>query len=224
VNTALIVLAKAPVPGLAKTRLAPALGAEGAARLATRLLHHTLAQAAGLPVALRELCVTPPTDHPAFAPVQAGRFGPWQLRLQGEGDLGQRMHRAFARVLGPGQPAGANAPDAALLMGTDAPALTTAVLAQAQAALHTHDAVWVPATDGGYALVGLRRPVAALFEGMTWSTPHVMAQTRQRAQAAGLHWAELPAVSDVDEPADLAHLPPGFWPEAEPPTNPHPPN
>ena len=210
---ALIVMAKAPVPGLAKTRLAPALGAEGAAQLAARLLHHTLAQAAALPAAVHELCVTPHTDHPAFAPVKAGQWGPWRLCLQGEGDLGARMHRAFVRALTPKNAANNapnNTPDCALLLGTDAPALTTAVLAQALAALHDHDAVWVPATDGGYALVGLRRPVAAVFSGMTWSTPQVMADTRQRARAAGLRWAELPAVHDVDEPADLAHLPPGF--------------
>jgi hypothetical protein len=70
--------------------------------------------------------------------------------------------------------------------------------------------VFVPALDGGYALVGLTRPAPALFMGMTWSTSQVMARTRERARQAGLHWAELPAVADIDEPDDLLHLPAGW--------------
>ena len=94
------------------------------------------------------------------------------------------------------------------------PALDAAVLRQAAAALSGHDAVFVPALDGGYGLVGLRQATAAalhcLFDGMCWSTPQVMAQTRQRLAAAGLRHAELPALPDIDEPADLVHLPEGW--------------
>jgi uncharacterized protein len=98
-----------------------------------------------------------------------------------------------------------------LLIGTDAPALDAAVLQQAAAALLTHDAVFVPALDGGYALVGLARLGAApprLFEGIAWSTAAVMAQTRQRLAELALHTALLPPLPDIDEPADLRHLPP----------------
>ena len=201
-TTALIVMAKAPVGGQAKTRLIPALGAEGAAQLAQRLLAHTLEQAAGLQADHWELCVSPDTRHPAFEEAVAKAAGRLQLALQGEGDLGHRMHRAFERVL--------KAHRKALLIGTDAPALTTDILRQASAALDSHEAVFVPAMDGGYALVGLARPVPSLFHAMTWSTPQVMADTRLRARSAGLAWAELAPVHDIDEPADLAHLP-GGW-------------
>jgi rSAM/selenodomain-associated transferase 1 len=126
------------------------------------------------------------------------------LAVQGEGDLGARMHRALTRRLA--------GHARVLLMGTDAPGLTAATLRAAAAALASHDAVFVPAHDGGYALVGLSRPQPALFIGMTWSTPQVMAETRARAHQAGVRWAELPAVADIDTPADLVHLPRGWLP------------
>jgi rSAM/selenodomain-associated transferase 1 len=126
------------------------------------------------------------------------------LTLQGEGDLGQRMHRALSRVL--------SVHRRALLIGTDAPALDARILAQAEQALDLAPAVFVPALDGGYALVGLTRPAPELFLDMTWSTPQVMQETRSRARKIGLPWTELPAVPDIDEPADLAHLPQGWLP------------
>lgn len=201
-STALIVLAKAPVAGLAKTRLIPALGAAGAADLAHRLLVHSLAQAADLQLQHWELCVTPDTHHPAFVQAARQAQGRLSLTVQGDGDLGARMSRAFDRVLA--------THNKVLLMGTDAPALTTAVLQNAAQALDGQDAVFVPALDGGYALIGLTRPAPSLFGGMTWSTPHVMAETRLRAQQAGLRWIELPPVADIDEAPDLVHLP-GDW-------------
>lgn len=197
-STAVIVFAKAPVPGAVKTRLVPALGAEGAAALATCMLRHTLEQAVSADVGPVELCVAPDDAHPALRDA-AATYGV-ALVVQGDGDLGQRMHRAFQRHL--------QAPGQALLIGTDAPALDAAVLRDAARALAAHDAVFVPALDGGYALVGLRRADARCFAGMRWSHAQVMADTRERLRAAGLHWRELPPVADVDEPADLVHLPP----------------
>lgn len=101
----------------------------------------------------------------------------------------------------------------ALLIGTDAPALGAAMLRAAAGALATHDAVFVLAFDGGYALVGVGRAADALFDGIAWSTPHVMVATRARLRALGWRHAELPPVADVDEPADLAHLPPAWLAE-----------
>lgn len=199
-STALIVFAKAPVAGLAKTRLIPALGAVGAAALAERLLVHTLAQAAAAGFDTLELCAAPDTAHPALHHAAAAHGA--LLTAQGEGDLGARMNRALNRALA--------AHAHALLIGTDAPALDAAALRAAAQVLAGHDAVFVPALDGGYALVGLSRPAPALFEGIAWSTPAVMAATRERARAAGLRWAEQPAVADIDEPADLIHLPAGL--------------
>ncbi|MDP1532377.1 MAG: TIGR04282 family arsenosugar biosynthesis glycosyltransferase [Rubrivivax sp.] len=195
-----IVMAKAPVPGQVKTRLIPALGAAGAAALAHCLLARTLEQALAAQLGAVDLCCAPDAGHPAFAHL-AGWDG-LSLSAQGDGDLGQRMARALARAL--------QRTERALLIGTDVPALDAAVLRRAAAALHEHDAVFVPALDGGYALVGLRRSLPALFAGIAWSTPRVMAQTRQRLAENGLRHAELDALADIDEPADLAQLPPGW--------------
>lgn len=196
-STALIVFAKAPVAGQAKTRLIPALGAAGAAALAERLLAHAIDAAVAAGFDTIELCATPDASHPALQGL--ARQHALALTVQGGGDLGARMHRALERAL--------LTHERALLMGSDLPALDAPRLRQAAAALDSHDAVFVPALDGGYGLVGLRRAEARLFEDMAWSRPDVMARTRGRARDAGLRWAELPAVADIDEAADLRHLP-----------------
>ena len=189
---AIAVMAKAPVPGLAKTRLVPALGEAGAAALAARLLDHAVAQAVAAALGPVTVWATPDTTHPAFQRLQ--RQHGVALAVQGPGDIGQRMAAVFAAHGGP-----------LLLMGSDLPGLTARVLQQAAAALAGHDAVLVPALDGGYGLVGLHRPAPALFAGVDWSTPQVLTQTRQRLASAGLRHAELPAVADIDTPDDLVH-------------------
>ena len=195
-----IVLAKAPVAGYAKTRLIPALGAAGAAALAQRLLDHALAQALAARLGPVDLCCAPDCDHPAFA--RLATQDRVALSCQAPGDLGQRMAQALGRAL-------AITPRA-LLIGSDAPALDAAMLQRAALALDQADAVFVPAFDGGYALVGLRRPAPSLFADMAWSTAQVMADTRQRLAAAGLRHVELPPLADIDGPADLVHLPAGW--------------
>ena len=194
-------MAKAPVPGLAKTRLIPALGADGAAALAARMLQHTLAEALAAGLGPVTLCAAPDAAHAAFAELVDAR--PIALADQGSGDLGARMQRAFERALA--RHAGA------LLIGTDAPALDAAVLRMACARLQDHDAVVGPAHDGGYVLIGLRRAEPRLFADMPWSTPQVLALTRERLREAGLRWAELAPLHDVDEPADLVHLAGRGW-------------
>lgn len=201
-TTALVVFAKAPVAGFAKTRLIPALGPQGAARLAERLLDHAVREALSTRFDRVELCVTPDTSHECFARLEAGSGGALRLSDQGRGDLGERMNRALCRLL--------REHGKVLLMGTDAPALDAASLRAAAATLDGNDAVVVPAVDGGYALIGLTRPVPHLFRDMTWSTPQVMQETRQRAREAGLRWFELPPIADVDGPCDLGRLPAGW--------------
>ena len=196
----IIVMAKAPVAGYAKTRLIPALGAAGAAALAERLLDRAVDQARAAALGRVDLCCAPDCSHPVF--VRHTSSPDVALSNQGDGDLGARMARAFARWL--------PLVGRALVIGTDAPSLDAALLRAAAAALDDNDAVFVPALDGGYALVGLRRPAPQLFDGMTWSVSSVMAHTRERLAAAGLRHVELPAVADIDEPADLVHLPPGW--------------
>lgn len=198
-HACITILAKAPVAGFAKTRLIPALGPEGAAALAQKLLDHTVAQAVAAGLGEVRLLAAPDASHPAMQ----RHAGQVQLGAQASGDLGQRMHCALDDALA--------CHALALLVGTDAPALDHHMLRQAAQVLAQHDAVFVPALDGGYALVGLRgqsRP--ELFEAMTWSTDQVMAETRQRLTRAGLRWAELDAVGDIDEPGDLRHLPAGW--------------
>ena len=197
----IVVMAKAPVAGFAKTRLIPALGADGAARLAARLLDHALQQARGAALGPVTLACAPDTTHAAFAALALqGGVG---LLPQGEGDLGARMQRQFDTAFERGA-------RSVVLIGTDAPGLTAATLRLAASALDTADAVFVPAADGGYALIGLRRPVPALFEAMPWSTSELMARTRERLALAGALHRELPVLHDIDEPADLVHLPAGW--------------
>jgi len=187
------VLAKAPVPGLAKTRLIPALGAPAAARLQRRLTCAALqtAHAAGLGAVT--LWCAPHAQHRFFRALH--KTCGVTCQVQAGGDLGARMHAAFRVhcVHGP-----------LLLTGTDCPPLTPAHLRRAaQALLDGDDAVFYPAEDGGYVLVGLRQPQAVLFQDMTWSTDTVMTQTRQRAHGAGLRLREFETLWDVDVPADL---------------------
>jgi rSAM/selenodomain-associated transferase 1 len=199
-STALIIFAKAPVAGLAKTRLIPALGAEGAAALAVRLLEHTVAVASSAGFHRVEICAAPDATHPAFQGLQA-RYAA-ALSAQGEGGLGARMNRALGRAL--------QRHSRALLIGTDAPALDRMRLLQAESALSQSEAVFVPAHDGGYVLVGLRRSAPELFADIAWGSGDVMEMTRNRARIAGIRWLELEPVADIDEPADLVHLPAGW--------------
>jgi rSAM/selenodomain-associated transferase 1 len=190
---AIAVLAKAPLPGLAKTRLIPALGADGAAALQARLIERavTTTQAAALgPVTL---WCAPDERHPLFTAMRQ-KYGV-TLARQPDGDLSARMHEAAVAASGP-----------ALVIGTDCPALSAAHLREAADALRDHDAVLIPAEDGGYVLIGLRRPRAELFTGMPWSTAAVMDETRDRLTKLGLTWRELAPLSDVDTPEDFARL------------------
>jgi rSAM/selenodomain-associated transferase 1 len=212
-----IVMAKAPRAGQAKTRLIPALGAEGAAALARRLLHHTLGEALAAAESLRNtqidaavtLCGTPLAELPAQGESLWGlpELTDWlphlHLQDQGDGDLGERMARAVHGPLMTGQ--------SCVLIGTDCPKLGREALHGIALDLHRHDAVMVPANDGGYVALGLRRFAPTLFTHMPWSTPEVAHLTRQRLAAAGLSLHEWPPEHDIDEPADLTPLPHG-WP------------
>lgn len=188
----LAILAKAPIPGRVKTRLIPALGAEAAARLHAQLLCHTLTVA---------LQATPPHRltlwtaldhaHPLFLAL-ANRHD-IALRAQPEGDLGRRLHATLVAMGGPG-----------LVIGSDCPVLTPALLARCWQALATADAVCLPAEDGGYGLIGARRAEPRLFADIAWGTRQVMAQTRQRVDELDWRLACPATVWDVDRPEDVA--------------------
>lgn len=198
-----MIFAKAPAPGAVKTRLIPALGPAGAAHLALRMLENTLHVAANARLGPVQLHCAPDAEHPALQ-AAAARTGAACL-AQGSGDLGERMQSALAAAL--------QASSRALLLGTDCPALDALVLSQADAALAAgSDCVFVPTADGGFALTGFRRQVLTvidqIFAGIPWSTSAVMSLTRERVLRAGLRCAELATLFDVDEPADLIHVPP----------------
>jgi hypothetical protein len=193
------VFAKAPQPGSAKTRLIPALGAQGAADLARRMLMHTLDQALAANVGMVELCMSPAPSASAWADVDLAAG--IERSDQGDGDLGQRMARAVDRVT-------TTLRQPVLLMGTDCPALSAAHIAQAAQALAQHDAVIIPVADGGYVLVGLHAPCPAVFTDMVWSTPTVAGETLRRMTALNLRVWIGPQLQDVDEAADLVHVPP----------------
>lgn len=186
------VLAKAPVPGHAKTRLAGVLGTFGAARLHRRLVLRSLqtVRQAGLQLAL--WCDRP--EHRFFRALASARGCP--SLTQPAGDIGVRMQAAFVHHA-------RQSTDPLLLIGTDCPALEPAHLQEAGRRLLAGDeAVFIAAEDGGYVLVGLRRPVPELFEGIAWSTERVMAQTRVQLQRLNLRHSELPMLWDIDRPAD----------------------
>lgn len=190
------VFAKAPRTGLVKTRLIPVLGEAGATRLHAALVERTLATALAAGVGPVELWCSPDAGDPFFQS-QAQRLGAG-LAVQPEGDLGARMAAAFDAAFGENH--------AMLLIGCDCPAFEADHLRAAAAALAANDAVFVPAEDGGYVLVGLARAVPSLFEGIPWGTGEVMARTRDRLREAGARWAELPALWDVDRPEDVERL------------------
>ena len=193
---ALAVFAKAPVPGLAKTRLIPALGAAGAARAQRGFALQTLATARSTGIGTVTLWCAPDAGHRFFRALQR-RHGVKVLDQTG-GDLGHRMAGAMATHF-------AHAPRMPLLIvGTDCPVLTPEHLQQAADALQLHDAALIPAEDGGYVLIGLRRPLPGVFLGVDWSTPQVLAQTQARLRAVGASCQVLPALWDVDEPVDWA--------------------
>jgi hypothetical protein len=190
----ILVFAKAPVPGRVKTRLIPALGADGAARLARRLLDLALAQAGAAAVGPVELCMSPGPGHPNWAGIPLPPA--IDTSDQGDGDLGERMARAAKRHIDHGE--------AVLLTGTDCPGLDAGRLRAAAARLAHHDAVLHPAEDGGYPLLGLNAFHPGLFADMPWSTPAVARLTRERMAALGWRVWEGETLRDIDTPEDLA--------------------
>lgn len=193
---ALLVFAKEPTPGHVKTRLAASIGAVRAAQVyreltALTLAHAVAARRAGVVCAI-ELWCAPSPDSSYFRDIATAAGA--SLHAQVEGDLGARMTDAIAGAL--------TRADAVLLVGSDCPVLDTDRLGHAAALLAQHDAVLGPAEDGGYVLVGARRPLP--FASIRWSSPHALTDTTAGFVRAGIRWAALPVLWDVDEPADLA--------------------
>ncbi|MEV6863389.1 TIGR04282 family arsenosugar biosynthesis glycosyltransferase [Streptosporangium subroseum] len=185
----IVVIAKEPVAGRVKTRLTPPFSPEEAAALATAALTDTLDAVAGAPARHRVLAL-----H--------GGAGPWLppgfavLPQRGTG-LDERLAAAF-------EDAYRAHPLPVVLIGMDTPQVTPALLADAMAGLAVHDAVFGPAADGGFWLLGLRRPDRALLLGVPMSEPTTGTAQLLRLRAAGLSVGMLPLLRDVDTADDAA--------------------
>lgn len=188
------------VPGAepVKSRLHALLGPGAATLLYRCLVLDALEMAARVPEVTPVAAFSPPTAERAMA-----ALAPAGMRCvpQRGDDLGARMDNLVDDLLGAGHAA-------ALVMGSDLPALPAAYLAEAARALTTGnaDVVLGPAEDGGYYLIGLGRPAPELFRGIAWSTAEVLDATRARAEALGLRVRLLPSWADLDLPADLVRL------------------
>ena len=190
----LIVFAKAPVAGKAKTRLIPALGAGGAAALHSRLVTHTLTTVTSAAFCPVQLWCAPDTTHPFFD--RCKNNFPITLHQQQGNDLGERMAHAINHNLQQGF--------ISVIIGTDCPALTASDFEQVLTHLHSGtDIVLAPASDGGYVLMGLTRFSPVLFSEIRWGTDEVLATTHERI--ATLQWPliELDTFQDIDRPQDL---------------------
>jgi rSAM/selenodomain-associated transferase 1 len=191
----LAIFARIPTPGRVKTRLSPAIPLPIAAQLYRAMLTDALETAASSgtgKVSLFWDSIGDQSPGPALPDGVA-------VRHQLGADLGERLASAFAVLL-------AEPGDRAIVMGSDCPDLGPAVLVEAFAALEERDLVLGPARDGGYYLIGLRRPAPALFEEVTWGTGQVLGQTLERAEGLGLRVARLAVLDDIDTPEDLVRF------------------
>lgn len=201
-STALVVFAKAPIPGQVKTRLCPPLTPDEAATLHGSFVLDTLERSKAAVAKLRLpmdrfLACAPDASH-VFFKIMEERHGMRVLDQVGE-DLGARMAQAFTTIFALGY-------TQVLIVGTDVPSLPLAHYRQALVLLTTHDLVLGPAKDGGYYLIGTTRAIPELFVDIPWSTDQVLALTEQKAQALGLKTVRLPEWRDVDTIDDLHAL------------------
>ncbi len=192
-SAALIVFARRPRLGAVKTRLAATVGDSAALHIYRRLLDHTRREAAAVDCD-RFLFLTGEGEELLWEG--------FSILEQGEGDLGERMSAAFGMLFGKGY-------SRVLIIGSDCPALTSFTIEAAFTALHFHDAVIGPATDGGYYLLGTGGFSPELFTDMVWSTDTVLQQTVERLKTHNRTHILLSPLADVDTAADI---PEGWMP------------
>lgn len=195
--TRIVIFAKAPIPGYAKTRLIKALGAEGAATLAAKMLLRTVSLARQAAVGPVELCVAPDPEHFCLRALEVDSDVIWSS--QSEGDLGMRMQTAVQRTLASGENV--------ICIGTDCVELKVSHLQKAAIALHQDSAVIAPALDGGYVLLGLSTLDPSIFQDIVWSTGTVFKETMARITRLKWRVTQLETLRDIDEPEDLQYLP-----------------
>ena len=193
-STTLAVFAKRPIPGQVKTRLTPALSPEAAAGLYWAMVEDTWASASKLPDVDLHLFVDQPWE--GFNALAGQR----PVQLQTNADLGSRMLACLQMLTSPNL-------NSSVIIGTDSPTLPPAHIQAAFALLENDsDAVLGPAEDGGYYLVGCRRPHPEMFQGVAWSGDETLAQTRSAFDAQGYQTHLTPLWRDVDVIEDVRRL------------------
>ena len=194
---ALILMAKAPVPGQVKTRLCPPFTKAGAAALYRCLLEDTAEELARFPRLRLYLFYSPPDSG---RPFRREPFSGFETIPQSGGDLGERMAAAFGAVFARGAAR-------AVLVGADCPALSARLVAAAFRELASSaGAVYGPTDDGGFYLVALSAPAPSLFHGVTWGTDRVLSEVTRRSREAGIPYSLLPSRFDIDTADDVASL------------------
>ena len=189
-NVLIIVFARTPVLGQVKTRLATQLGEGAALDIYKRLLRHTAR-------CLKDLsCEKWIAYTPAFPDKDPFAASCASKHLQIGQHLGDRIHHAFASAFAQGY-------QKVLLIGSDCLQLTTDHLIRACDALTRVPCVFGPAKDGGYYLVGLRRPIPTLFQNIRWSTPTVLQESMRRLRVLQIPYRLLETLNDIDRPQDL---------------------
>ena len=201
-HAALVIFAKAPIPGEVNTRLCPPLTPDEAATLhgsfVLDMLERTKLAVATLQLPFHRYLACAPSSDLVFFKIMEERQGVRLLDQVG-GDLGQRIHRAFIDLFSKGY-------KQVIIVGTDVPTLPLSVYQEAFAMLDRSDVVLGPALDGGYYLIGLKQPEEKLFTGVPWSTDQVLAVTQQQAKTLGLSVGLTTTWRDMDTIADLQAL------------------
>jgi rSAM/selenodomain-associated transferase 1 len=189
-DTCVAVFARAPIWGSVKTRLAAVLGNDVALAVHRELLRETLDNVLDPGSYALELWLAgdPISLEAEPSPLNV------ELRQQLDGDLGDRMLAAITHL--------AEAGHHAIIIGCDCPLMNRDYVRRAASALHDHDLVIGPAEDGGYTLIGMRRPIPELFVDMSWSVPSVLNETLRRAVELDLRVAQFETLWDVDTAAD----------------------
>ena len=195
---ALAIMAKAPVAGQVKTRMLPALSAQGAAELARALLLDQLEHLQKLSLADLYLAFAPAEAAPLMKQLAPGAFR--LISQEGEG-LGEKMDCLFETLRAFGH-------KNIVLIGGDLPPLPFRLFEQAYVYLQAPDrrAVLGPSRDGGYYLIGLNQPLPEIFEGMTWSHDRVLAETKAKLACRSIDPLILSEWFDIDTLDNLRHL------------------
>ena len=189
----LIVYAKRPLAGYAKTRLGKSIGLEESAGIYARFLYQCLLELVKLD--RNEICIEISLASPEDVPFFRLAFPEFQIRSQNGGNLGQRFAHSFQKAFD--QDA-----EAVMVIGTDIPDLDRSIIQSGFDALNENEVVIGPDMDGGYYLIGTRLKTATLFENIDWSTERVFQQTERLIRSQGLSIFFLPTLADVDTDAD----------------------